>query len=183
MDMTWKTFFLTILASTLVLTDVAASAQTAPNAAAACANPNSGLPASLSGWAKSPVPITTAHDVTEAAGRPFPFGQRAALKLDKTDSVKFAHQPGEQMPKQYIYSGMVSIRVPKDGDYTVMIREANWVDVVQNRQLVTARQMGGRIACAKYGKKLEFPLKSGDAFVQFFGAPYETVDVLVAPTS
>lgn len=30
-------------------------------------------------------------------------------------------------------------------------------------------------------KKLEFPLKSGDAIVQFFGAPYETVDVMVAP--
>ena len=125
--------------------------------------------------------MSTAHDVAEAAGRPFPFGQRVALKLAQTDSVKFAHQPGEQMPKQYIYSGMASIRVPKDGDYTVMISEANWVDVVQSGQLVAARQMGGRIPCAKYGKKLEFPLKSGDAIVQFFGAPYETVDVMVAP--
>ena len=165
----------------LALSAGPASAQTGPDAA--CASPNSGLPSTLWGWAKTALPMSTAHDATEAAGRPFPFGQRIALKLAQTDSVKFAHQPGEQMPKQYIYSGMVSIRVPKDGDYTVMISEANWVDVVQNGQLVTARQMGGRIACAKYGKKLEFPLKSGDAVVQFFGAPYETVDVLIGPAS
>jgi len=165
----------------LVLTAGTARAQTGPDAA--CANPNSALPPTLSGWAKAPVPMSTAHDVAEATRRPLPFGERIALKLDKTDSIKFAHQPGEQMPKQYIYSGMISVRLPKDGDYTVMISEANWVDVVQGGQLVVARQMGGRIACAKYGKKLEFPLKSGDAIVQFFGAPYETVDVLIAPAS
>jgi len=125
--------------------------------------------------------MSTAHTVAEAARSPFPFGERVALKLAQTDSVAFAHQPGEQMPKQYIYSGMISVRVPKGGDYTVMISEANWVDVVQGGQLIAAKQMGPRIACAKYGKKLEFPLTSGDAIVQFFGAPYETVDVLVAP--
>jgi hypothetical protein len=176
-----KATLLIVFASMLTLTAGTASAQTDRDANTACANPNSGLPAALSGWAKAPAPMSTAHDVAEAAGRPFPFGQRVALKLAQTESVKFAHQPGEQMPKQYIYSGMVSIRVPKDGDYTVMISEANWVDVVQSGQLVVARQMGGRIPCAKYGKKLEFPLKSGHAIVQFFGAPYETVDVMVAP--
>src|SRR5258708_7780696 len=176
-----KATLFTLLLSILALTASTASAQTDRDTNTACAKPNSGLPAAPSGWTKAPMPMTTAHDMTEAAGRPFPFGQRVALKLAQTDSVKFAHEPGEQMPKQYIYSGMVSIRVPKDGDYTVMISEANWVDVVQNGQLIVPRQMGGRITCAKYGKKLEFPLKSGDAIVQFFGAPYETVDVMVAP--
>jgi hypothetical protein len=158
-----------------------ASAQTQGTVAPACTEPNAGLPPTLAGWANTPKPMAAAHDVAEAAHAPFPLGQRITLKLARTDSVKFAHQPGEQMPKQYIYSGMISVRVPKDGDYTVMIGEANWVDAVQNGQLVTAREMGRRIACAKYGKKLEFPLKAGNAIVQFFGAPYETVDVLVAP--
>jgi hypothetical protein len=71
--------------------------------------------------------------------------------------------------------------VPKDGAYSVMIGEANWIDVIQNGQPITSLQMGRRIPCAKYGKKIEFPLKSGEAIVQFFGAPYEMVDVLVAP--
>jgi hypothetical protein len=69
----------------------------------------------------------------------------------------------------------------KDGDYTVMISEANWIDVIQNGQLIQPLQMRGAISCAKCGKKIEFPLKSGEAIVPLFGAPYETVDVLVAP--
>src|SRR5258705_11705641 len=90
-----------IVVAMFALTASAAWAQTGPDAAAACANPNSALPPALSGWAKTPIPLSTAHNVPEATGRPFPFGQRVALKLDKTDSVTFAHQPGEQMPKQY----------------------------------------------------------------------------------
>jgi hypothetical protein len=30
-------------------------------------------------------------------------------------------------------------------------------------------------------KKIDFPLKTGEAIVQFFGAPYDSVDVLIAP--
>src|SRR5258708_5381258 len=98
-----KATFFTVLLSMLTLTAGTASAQTDRDTNAACADPNSGLPAALSGWAKAAASMSTAHDVTEAAGRPFPFGQRVALKLAQTGSVKFAHQPGEQMPKQYIY--------------------------------------------------------------------------------
>jgi len=52
---------------------------------------------------------------------------------------------------------------------------------VQNGQPIRSLDMRGRVPCAKYGKKIDFPLKAGDAIVQFFGAPYETIDVLIAP--
>jgi len=85
------------------------------------------------------------------------------------------------MPKQYVYSGMISFGVPKDGVYSVMISEANWIDVVQNGEPIQSLDLRGRVPCAKYGKKIDFPLRAGDAIVQFFGAPYETADVLIAP--
>jgi hypothetical protein len=149
---------------------------------AACPDPNANLPPALAAWGKAPRPMATAHDSVEASEHALPLGQRIALKLALTDTVKFAHQPSEQMPEQYIYSGMASFHVAKDGNYTVMISEANWIDVIQNGQPIQSLQMRGRIPCAKYGKKIEFPLKGGEAIVQFFAAPYETVDVLVAPT-
>jgi hypothetical protein len=148
---------------------------------ATCTDPNANLPSTLLGWGKAPTPMATAHDSAEASQHALPLGQRIAFKLANTDTVKFAHQPSEQMPKQYVYSGMASFHVAKDGNYTVMISEANWIDVIQNGQPIQSLQMRGRIPCAKYGKKIEFPLKNGEAIVQFFGAPYETVDVLVAP--
>ena len=148
--------------------------------ATACSNPNANLPPALAGWAKQPAPMATAHDVREAAMHPLPLGQRLAFKLANTDSVKFAHPPSEQMPKQYVYSGMAQFTVPRDGTYSVMISEANWIDVIQNGQPIQSLQMRGRIPCAKYGKMIEFPLKRGEAIVQFFGAPYETVDILIA---
>jgi hypothetical protein len=150
-------------------------------AAPACNGPNAGPPEELAGWAKSPVPASTAHDSEEALRRSVALGQRVTLTLAKTDTIKFAHAPTEQMPKQYVYSGMISFHVPKDGAYSVMISEANWIDVVQNGQSIQSLDMRGRVPCAKYGKKIDFPLKSGEAIVQFFGAPYETVDVLIAP--
>lgn len=158
----------------------AASAQT-ETPAPACNGPDAGLPEELAGWAKSPVPVSTAHDSDEALRHNVALGQRVTLTLAKTDTMKFAHTPTEQMPKQYVYSGMISFRIPKDGVYSVMISEANWIDVVQNGQPITSLDMRGRVPCAKYGKKIDFPLKTGEAIVQFFGAPYETVDVLIAP--
>jgi hypothetical protein len=149
---------------------------------AACPNPNANLPPALAAWGQASRPMATAHDSVEASEHALPLGQRIAFKLARTDTVKFAHQPSEQMPKEYVYSGMASFHVAKDGNYTVMISEANWIDVIQNGQPIQSLQMRGRIPCAKYGTKIEFPLKGGEAIVQFFGAPYETVDVFVAPT-
>jgi hypothetical protein len=173
----------TLLAmSLLVLISAAQSAFAQGGAAApACNGPNAGLPEALAGWAKSPVPVSTAHDSEEALRLNVPLSQRVTLTLAMTDTMKFAHAPTEQMPKQYVYSGMISFRVPKDGAYSVMISEANWIDVVQNGQPIQSLDMRGRVPCAKYGKKIDFPLKAGDAIVQFFGAPYEAVDVLIAP--
>src|SRR3954471_16275575 len=71
--------------------------------AAACNGPNAGLPDALAGWAKNPIPISTAHDSTEALRRNVPLGQRVTLTLAKTHTMKFAHQPAEQMPRQYVY--------------------------------------------------------------------------------
>jgi len=163
-----------------VATGGPASAQTAANAPAACENPNANLPPALAGWAKTPVPVVTAHDQASALKQPLRLGERGALSLAKTETIKFAHAPTEQMPKQYAYSGMVAFKVPKDGNYSVMISEANWIDVIQNGQPIQSLDMRGRIPCVKYGKKIEFPLKTGDAVVQFFGAPYDHVDVLIA---
>src|SRR5262249_15011384 len=110
-----------------------------------CSNPNANLPPALAGWAKVPVPVATAHDTRDAMKQPLTLGQRTALSLAKTETIKFARQPTEQMPKQYIYSGMVSFRVPKDGNYSVMISEANWIDVIQNGQPIQSLDMRGRI--------------------------------------
>ena len=175
--MTLHRFSLWIIPAVILVTVLdSAHAAEAP----ACADPNANLPAALAGWAKQPAPMATAHDVREAAMHPLPLGERIAFKLANTESVKFAHQPSEQMPKQYIYSGMAAFNVPHDGIYSVMIGEANWIDVIQNGQPIRSLQMRGRIPCAKYGKMIEFPLKKGAAIVQFFGAPYETVDILIA---
>ena len=139
------------------------------------------LPVEISGWAKPSIPFATAHDPAEAASRVLPLGQKVAFKLANSDTIRFVHAPSEQMPKQYVYSGMASFHVPKDGNYSVMIGEANWIDVIQNGQAIKSLEMRGRVPCIKYGKKIEFPLRAGEAVVQFFGAPYETVDVLIAP--
>jgi hypothetical protein len=74
--------------------------------AAACADPTVNLPAALAGWAKPPAAMATAYNVREAATHPLPLGERIAFKLANTESIKFAHQPSEQMPKQYVHSGM-----------------------------------------------------------------------------
>jgi hypothetical protein len=140
------------------------------------------LPPALSAWAQPATPITTARTEAEAVGRPLPLGQRIAFRLANTESITFAQKPSEQMPKQYVYSGMAAFRVQKDGTYSVMIGEANWIDVIQEGRTIRSLQMGPRLECVRYGKKIEFPLKAGTAIVQFFGAPYDTVDVLVTPT-
>jgi hypothetical protein len=177
-DKTMRLMICTVVAIAVVFGASAYAAE----APVACTNPNAPLPASLAGWGKPAIPMETAHTVAEAGARSLPLGQRIAFKLANTTTVQFAHQPTEQMPKQYVYSGMASFHVPKDGTYSVMIGEANWIDVVQNGQPVRSLEMRrGRIPCITYGKKIEFPLKSGEAIVQFFGAPYETVDVLIAP--
>jgi len=160
---------------------VAPAAGTQEDRNAACPSTNSGLPQNLAAWGKPPVPVATAHDIREALMRPLMMQRRVTLTLANTETVKFAHAPTEQMPKQYVYSGIVSVRVPKDGVYAVMISEANWIDVIQNGEPVKSLEMRGRLPCVKYGKKIEFSLKAGDAVVQFFGAPYEMVDVLIAP--
>src|SRR5579871_6911458 len=159
----------TLAAISLIAVTCTAQGALAQNGTAApnCSGPNAGLPEALAGWAKSPVPVSTAHDSAEALRRSVPFGQRVTLALANTDTMKFAHQPTEQMPKQYVYSGMISFHVPQDGAYSVMISEANWIDVVQNGQPIQSLDMRGRVPCAKYGKKIDFPLKAGEAIVQF----------------
>jgi hypothetical protein len=165
----------------LAMASVAAAQNNPPAASAACSGPTGGLPAALAGWNKVPVSMTTARDPAEAATLNLPLEQRIAFRLTASLTMQFVHPPSEQMPKQYIYSGMASFSVPKDGAYSVMISEANWIDVIQNGEVIRSLEMRGRVPCAKYGKKIDFPLKAGTAIVQFFGAPYETVDVLIAP--
>jgi len=163
------------------LVGYSASGRSADNPA--CANPAAALPPALSAWVGAAMAMTTAHNAAEAANRVIPLGQRIAFKLANTDSISFAQKPSEQMPKQYAYSGMASFRVPKDGSYSVMIGEANWIDVIQEGKAIHSLDMGPRVPCIRYSKKIEFPLKAGTAIVQFFGAPYDTVDVLIAPAS
>lgn len=44
-----------------------------------------------------------------------------------------------------------------------MIGEANWIDVIQEGRTIRSLQMGPRLECIRYGKKIEFPLKAGTA--------------------
>ena len=127
--------------------------------AAACADPNTNLPADLAGWAKQPAPMATAHDVREARDASIALRTADRVHARQHRQVKFAISPSEQMPKQYIYSGMAAFQVPNDGTYAVMIGEANWIDVIQNDQPIRSLQMRGRIPCVKYGKMVEFPRK------------------------
>jgi len=92
-------------------------------AAPTCNGPNGELPDTLAGRVKTPVPISTAHDSAETLQQQCAARTANRLILANTEAIKFAHQPTEQMPKQYVYSGMISFRVLKDRTYSVMISE------------------------------------------------------------
>jgi hypothetical protein len=145
----------------------------------ACATPESGLKAPYLGWGKSVAAKKTARTPDEAKALRLNLGQRVHFTLARAP-ITFLLKPGESMPKEYVFAGMASFDVPVDGVYAVVLSEANWIDVIQNGRLAESHGMGAFIPCTTMGKRIEYTLKKGEAVVQFSGAPYETVDLMIA---
>jgi hypothetical protein len=134
----------------------------------------------LSAWAISPVAGQSGHDAMEARAHPLLIGTPNKVSLVTLASAHFPVPPGgAEQPKQYIYAGILAFHVPKNGKYRVVTDEGMRIDVVAGGTIAESVAFGRGPACS--GKFVDFDLAAGDAVLQLYGAPYETVTVLVLP--
>src|SRR5215472_17795559 len=134
----------------------------------------------VSAWAVAPVPGQSGHDAAEARAHPLVLGKPNKISLVMLSSTKFPVPPGgAEQPKQYVYAGILTFHVPKDGKYRVVTDEGMRIDVVAGGKLEESVAFGRGPACS--GKFVDFDLAAGDAVLQLYGAPYETVTVLILP--
>lgn len=134
----------------------------------------------VAAWALPKVPAQSAHDVAEARPHPLALGQPNRLKLVTRATIHLPVAPGgAAQPDQYMYAGLATFRIPKDGTYRVVTDEGMRIDVVADGKLVDSTAFGRGPHCS--GKFVDFPLHAGEAALQLVGAPYESVTVLILP--
>ena len=144
---------------------------------AVCADPD--LKGSLAAWTNPARTAKATQDATGANAAPIAVGWPTHLTLVKSDSVHFVAPTRKDMPKDFIYGGLASFDVPKDGTYRVAAVEGPWMDVIQNGSVATSVSFGKGFNCE--GKHVDFPLKAGRVLLQMVGSPDAAIDVLIVP--
>jgi hypothetical protein len=134
----------------------------------------------VSAWSQPAVAGQSGHNIDEARNHPLVLGKPNKVSLVTLESTHFPAAPGgAEQPKQYIYAGVIGFHVPKDGTYRVVTDEGMRIDVAVDGKLVDSSAFGRGPRCS--GKFVDFPLHEGDAALELYGAPYETVTVLILP--
>jgi len=166
------------LAAACVLAPIAAQAQEAAPAPAACPTTPAPLPAGLEGWA-APAPLTAAKTAGYASDAKLKIGQAFDAALPGTPEVTYALRP-EKPGGSVSYGGIFAVDVARAGTYTIALSTGAWIDVVRDGKSLQSSTHGRGPACTTLRKMVAFPLEPGRYLVQIAANGEPKIGIMVA---
>lgn len=143
-------------------------AQHAPDPCVAVSDSN--LPEAFAAWARPPAAAEAATSTTGPRPELVP-DQPLALRLKPADAVTFANPPGQLRKADGAHSGLLSVRVPAEGNWRIAASGPVWIDLIGPAGPVAATGHGRMAPCTSIRKVVEFPLPAGTWLVQVNGNP------------
>lgn len=135
-------------------------------------------PAGLEDW-KSEATVTAAdgHAGINHAKLALATGSRATLL--KTPDVLFGVPP-EKPGGSVSYSGIFWFDAPTEGNYTIALSSAAWIDVLEKGKALDPVSFGHGPECSTIRKMVVFALKPGMHVLQVAGSGSDSVKLMVA---
>lgn len=162
----------------ILLSPLAAQAQTAPAAPAACAEMDQQLPPALLAWSSrgALTAATSASGLDKAVLAP---GQAYIVTLAQASELTYVVQPGKPGAPTST-GGIFVVDIPKAGSYVVALGAAAWIDVLRGHTVQRSVGHGHGPACTTLRKMVTFDLQPGRYVVQIAGASSDTLPIMVA---
>jgi len=144
-----------------------------------CAAWNVNLPVQWAGWAESVTPLKAATAPADAGKAALAVGKRYSITLAPAKGVRMAVETSDAEAPPNAQKGILSLRIPADGDYWIGSTQGLWIDVVSQGTIVTSTDHGPGPNCASVRKSVQFPLKAGEAFIQLSDNNGPNADIIV----
>ncbi len=144
-----------------------------------CAQWNANLPPQWARWAENGTALTAASAPKDAVKAAVAVGLKYSVTLVPAKNVRMAVETSDAEAPVKAHKGILSLRVPTDGNYWIAANEGIWIDVVAQGSIVTSSDHGPGPNCASVRKAVQFPLKAGEAFIQLSDNSGPKVDIMV----
>ena len=161
-----------------VLLATPAFAQAHEHDAPACAAMDAAVPAGLGDW-NGKASVTTAPSPEHAVHASLTLGTGYEATLAKKAEVTFSVQP-EKPGGSVSFSGLFAFTVETEGDYTVALGMAAWIDVLEDGKALEPSTFGHGLTCTTIRKMVVFAMKPGVHVLQVAGNGADTLRVMVA---
>ena len=172
---------LTMIALAAVLMAAPAFAQKTDHEAPACTAMDMRLPVGLGDW-NGKAAISTAPSPEHAVHAPLTLGKGYEASLAKKAEVTFSVPP-EKPGGSVSFSGLFAFTVETEGDYTVALGMAAWIDVLEDGKALEPSTFGHGPTCTTIRKMVVFAMKPGVHVLQVAGNGADTLRVMVAKSS
>ena len=119
---------------------------------------------------------------TDAANAPALTPNRLyQLRLRQRTAVRFAAPPGQNPKANWGNSGLAAFKVPKAGNWRLVLELPLWVDVAADGALLVPYDYQGQHECAAPHKIVAFELSARPVFLQFSGTDASAVRIAITP--
>ncbi|MDR3436509.1 hypothetical protein [Telmatospirillum sp.] len=144
-----------------------------------CSQLDSALPSSFSTWSQTPTGIAAARSSGKVPSTVIAVEKKYAVGLAPSALVHLVMPPERTMKSDAPHAGMLSLHIPSDGRYKVIVGKRARIDVVAGGKIMTSTAFGENFPCLSLRKFVEFSLEAGDATLELSSVSGRFIDVMV----
>jgi hypothetical protein len=144
-----------------------------------CSQLDLNLSPTLSIWAQTPTGIAAALSPEKVPSAVIAVEKKYAVGLAPSAAVNLALSPEGTMKSDLPHAGMLSLHIPSDGLYKVMVGKRARIDVVADGKIVPSTAYGENFPCISMKKFVAFSLVAGDVTLELSSVTSPYIDVLV----